>query len=141
MMPTFVSGSFAAQQEQPLEEEQPLDQTTPALAVAKRLCLGNNVVRYTTLVVNDEQGEYHNIEFVDFSRTSGGSGYPLFSWLWEPLGFTKQQWSVSKPWQLPLMTELKEVVSGRRGKRNRQGQFLDGDPKVIAASVRGRPLK
>ena len=118
---------------------------TPIGPVAKRLCLGMTVVPYTTVVVFDEQGEYHNVDFVDLSRTSGGSGYSLFSWLWEPLGFTKKQWANSKPWQLPLMRELKEAVSGRRVKRNRQGHFVDGHgnmtPKVIAASVRGRPLK
>ena len=118
---------------------------TPIGPVAKRLCLGMHVVPYTTVLVFDEQGEYHNVDFVDLSRTSGGSGYSLFSWLWEPLGFTKKQWANSKPWQLPLMRELKEAVSGRRVKRNRQGHFVDGEgnmiPKVIAASVRGRPLK
>ena len=94
---------------------------TPIGSVTKRLCLGMNVVPCATLLVYDEQGEYENMDFVDLSRTCGG--YSLFSWLWEPLGFTKKQWASSQPWQLPLMTELKEVVSGRRVKRNRQGQF------------------
>ena len=102
-----------------------------------------NVVPYTTILVFDEQGEYENIDFVDLSRTSGG--YALSSWLWQPLGFSKEQWARSQPWQLPLMRELKAAVSGRRVKRNRQGQFLNAEgnlnAKVSSATVRGRALK
>ena len=118
---------------------------TPIGEVTKRLCLGMHVVPFTTLTVFDEQGEYENIDFVDLSRTSGGSGYLLFSWLWAPLGFTKKQWASSQPWQLPLMTELKAVVSGRRVKRQRSGKFVDAQGNqnalVIPCIVRRRALK
>ena len=114
---------------------------TPIGSVTKRLCLGMNVVPYTTVLVFDEQGEYEILDFVDLSCTSGG--YALFSWLWQPLGFSKEQWARSQPWQLPLMKELKEAVSGRRVKRNRQGQFLNAEgnlnAKVISATIRGMP--
>ena len=62
---------------------------TPIGSVTKRLCLGMNVMPYTTTLVFNEQGEYENIDFVDLSRTSGG--YALLSWLWQPLGFSKEQ--------------------------------------------------
>ena len=63
--------------------------------MTKRLCLGNEVVPYTSTTVFNAEGEYENLDFVDLSRVTGG--YTLFEWLWQPLGFTKREWEAGKP--------------------------------------------
>ena len=52
---------------------------------------------------------------------------------------------MGKPWQLPLMQELKAVVTGQRVKRHRDGKFRNATGSlcalVIPATVRGQALQ
>ena len=52
---------------------------------------------------------------------------------------------MGEPWQLPLMQELKAVVTGQRVKRDRNGKFRDAPgnliASVISATVRGQDLQ
>jgi len=94
-----------------------------------------------TLVEKD--GAWTNVDMVDLSSVSGG--YPLFKWLWEPLGIPRAEWRAGAPWKLPLMREIQAKISAPRAKRNRDGKFRDHEgnlaPQLLEISVRGRRLK
>ena len=134
--------------EEPAAAAAPAEPAAPAVptaigTVTKRLCLGNKVVPYTSTTAFNDEGDYENIDFVDLSNVTGG--YTLFEWLWQLLVFTNHEWHIGKPWQLPLVKELKAVVTGRRVKRKRDEQFYDAHgamlPGCIETTVRGQHLK
>ena len=109
------------------------------------MVVGNVRVPTLKMALVGADGKFQTHEMVELSRTHGGTA--LFKWLFEPLGFTYDDWSHGLPWKLPLLTELRSGLKNPGGtwKRGRDKKLRDerGNPmsEVVPLHVRDRDIQ
>ena len=110
-------------------------------SVRLAVCVGQSAVPTQFHILADDAGQFVTLPLVDLSSSAG---YPLFKWLWQPLGFSKVEFDSGVPWQLPLMKDIQSALRLGRGKRRMDGKYyVDGHltPAALTVKVRGTELQ
>ncbi len=108
------------------------------------MVVGTHRVPMTEVLLTDSDGNWVKKNMVDlgqYGKTKVGQ------WLWQAVGFSSTEGNHGiRPYNLPLMRELRAAVPGARAKCKRQlsGQYRDQEGRVLPAlldvNLRGRDM-
>ena len=118
----------------------PLEHNMDAPAQAEMaMVIGNRRVPLVNIRLAGAEGQFVDYQMADLSsRVTGAHGKEARSTFWAAIGG-------DRPWRAPLVNEIKKGIQALRARRDRKGNLIDKDgkvlPGVVSVTIRGRELK
>ena len=102
------------------------------------MVIGNRRVPLAKVRLANSEGEFEEHLLANLSqRPSGPDGKRLLTSIWNVTGGTR-------PWNVPLVAEIKEAIASLRIKKDRQGNIYGANgkplPGIVPVTVRGQNL-